>query len=105
VLLALRDGGDPLPTAAIALSPRTDLAATGDSLRTNAATEVMLDPVHVTDTPALYADALQLCHPYVSPLYGELAGLPSLLSTPAWRRSSLTTPPASPTAYGRQGSM
>jgi epsilon-lactone hydrolase len=79
VLLALRDAGDPLPAAAIALSPWTDLAATGESLRTNAATEVLLDPVHLPATAALYVDTEHLCHPYVSPLYGDLTGLPPLL--------------------------
>ena len=79
VLLALRDAGDTLPGAAIALSPWTDLAATGASLRTNAATEVLLDADGVAATAAEYADAACLRHPYVSPLYGDLAGLPPLL--------------------------
>jgi acetyl esterase/lipase len=79
VLLALRDGGDALPAAAVALSPWTDLAATGASITANAATEVMLDPTGIAATAALYADADQLRHPHVSPLYGDLRGLPPLL--------------------------
>jgi epsilon-lactone hydrolase len=78
-LLALRDHGDPLPAGAVALSPWTDLAVTGASIRSNAATEVMLDPSGVLDTALLYADADQLHHPYVSPLYGDPTGLPPLL--------------------------
>jgi epsilon-lactone hydrolase len=78
-LLALRDAGDPLPAAAVALSPWADLAATGRSLITNADSEVMLDPAGVTDTASLYADRDQLRHPLVSPLYGDLRGLPPLL--------------------------
>jgi acetyl esterase/lipase len=78
-LLALRDGGDPLPAATVAISPWTDLAVTGDSSTTNAASEVMLDAAGIADTAALYADEDQLRHPYVSPLYGELGGLPPLL--------------------------
>ena len=31
-LVALRDAGDPLPAAAVAMSPWTDLALTGESL-------------------------------------------------------------------------
>jgi acetyl esterase/lipase len=76
-LLALRDAGDPLPAAAVALSPWTDLAASGDSIRRNAATEVLLDPTGVLETARQYAD--DLTHPYVSPLYGDLHGLPPLL--------------------------
>src|SRR5690349_14197717 len=55
-LLALRDAGDPLPAAGIAVSPWTDLAATGVSLVANAATEVFLDPAGITATAAHYAD-------------------------------------------------
>ena len=79
VLLALRDAGEPRPAAAIAVSPWTDLAGTGGSVRTNAATEAMLDPDHLPDTAALYVGDELLRHPYVSPLYGALHGLPPLL--------------------------
>jgi monoterpene epsilon-lactone hydrolase len=78
-LLALRDAGDRGPAAAIALSPWTDLAGTGASRWSNAATEVMLDPVHLSDTAALYAGDDVLRDPYVSPLYGSLHDLPPLL--------------------------
>jgi epsilon-lactone hydrolase len=78
-LLALRDAGDPSPVAAVAISPWTDLAATGESITSNTATEVMLDPQGVTDTARLYADPDQFRHPLVSPLYGDLHGLPPLL--------------------------
>ena len=42
-LVALRDAGDPLPGAAVAISPWTDLDLAGESLRTRAAADVMLD--------------------------------------------------------------
>jgi monoterpene epsilon-lactone hydrolase len=35
--------------------------------------------VHIADTAAHYADADRLHDPYVSPLYGDLTGLPPLL--------------------------
>jgi epsilon-lactone hydrolase len=78
-LLALRDAGDPAPSGAVAMSPWTDLAATGESVMTNAPTELMLDPDGVLDTARMYADDAQLTDPYVSPLYGDLHGLPPLL--------------------------
>ena len=78
-LLALREAGDPLPAAAAVISPWTDLALTGASLASNAPTEVMLDPNAVAHTAGLYADPAQLRHPLVSPLYGDLGGLPPLL--------------------------
>jgi epsilon-lactone hydrolase len=78
-LLALRGAGQPLPGAAVAISPWTDLAATGGSISSNAATEVLLDPLGIERTAAMYADVGQLRDPLVSPLYGDLRGLPPLL--------------------------
>ena len=78
-LLALRDAAVALPAAVVALSPWTDLAATGASLISNADTEVMLDPLGVTGTAAMYADPDRLRDPLVSPLYGDLRGLPPTL--------------------------
>jgi acetyl esterase/lipase len=39
----------------------------------------MLDPIGIPDTAALYADRAELTNPYVSPLYGDLRGLPPIL--------------------------
>jgi acetyl esterase/lipase len=55
VLLALRDAGGPLPGCAAVVSPWTDLALAGASITTNATTEMMLDPVGVSDSAALHA--------------------------------------------------
>ena len=78
-LLALRDAGESLPGAAVAISPWTDLAVTGASITANAATEVLLDPGGVKDTARLYADDERLTDPYVSPLYGRFDWLPPIL--------------------------
>lgn len=78
-LLALRDAGDPLPLCAAVISPWTDLTNSGASMRTNAATELMLDPGSVDATAARYASSAQLTDPYVSPLFGDPTGLPPLL--------------------------
>jgi len=78
-LLALRDAGDRPPAAAIAISPWTDLAGTGASRWSNATTEVMLDPLELPATAALYVGDELLRDPYVSPLYGALHDLPPLL--------------------------
>src|SRR5438309_1100954 len=51
----LRDDGDPLPAAAVAVSPWTDLALTGASLQANAAADPML---HAALLPALANDHL-----------------------------------------------
>ncbi|RLT34701.1 MAG: alpha/beta hydrolase [Chloroflexi bacterium] len=78
-LLALRDRGLPLPAAAFALSPWTDLAATGDSLRTRARQDPWFKPEGVPIAAAYYVGNAAPTNPLISPLYGDLAGLPSLL--------------------------
>jgi epsilon-lactone hydrolase len=78
-LVALRDAGEPMPAAAFAISPWTDLALTGESLRTRAAVEVMLQPDGIPETAALYLAGADPRHPYASPLYADLRGLPPVL--------------------------
>jgi epsilon-lactone hydrolase len=78
-LAALRDAGEPMPAAAVLLSPWTDLALTGESLRTRAAVEMMVKPEGLPETAALYLAGADPRHPYASPLYADLHGLPPLL--------------------------
>jgi monoterpene epsilon-lactone hydrolase len=79
LLLRLRDDGVSLPGAAVALSPWTDLALTGPSLRLNSAADPMLSG----GDPSLFVgDYLQGADPrtpYASPLYGDPSGLPPTL--------------------------
>ena len=76
-LLAIRDQGLPLPAAAVALSPWTDLALTGESYRTKAA--VGIDPPGMaTVCSKYYAGDRDPRLPWISPLYGDLRGLPPL---------------------------
>jgi len=74
-LIALRDKKLPLPAAAFCLSPWTDLALTGGSLRQNAQKDSML-PVPICQ---LYATGNEVYHPLASPLYADLSDLPPLL--------------------------
>lgn len=77
-LLALRDQGIPLPAAAVAYSPVTDFKCTGESYRTKA--KVCLAPEGMATALARhYAGDEDPGLPYISPLYGELQGLPPLL--------------------------
>jgi epsilon-lactone hydrolase len=78
-LVALRDAGDAMPAAAAVISPWTDLALTGDSLRTRAAVEVMLKLEGLPETANLYLAGTDPRHPYASPLYADLRGLPPIL--------------------------
>jgi monoterpene epsilon-lactone hydrolase len=79
LLLKLRDSGLPLPAAAVAVSPWTDLALTGASFALNAKLDAM---VHAENVPIFAADYLAGAdprHPYASPLYGDPTGLPPTL--------------------------
>lgn len=77
-LLAVRNAGAPLPAAAVCITPWTDLAMTGDSLKSRAKSE-----------PRVTLQSLSLGRhylgdndprlPLISPLYADLAGLPPLL--------------------------
>jgi len=79
MLLKLRDEGFPLPAAAVALSPWTDLAATGDSVRTNADRCAMFNGPDIGPSARYYLGDTDPRNPLASPLYADLAGLPPLL--------------------------
>jgi epsilon-lactone hydrolase len=68
----------PLPATAICFSPWTDLTATGDSLRTSNA-RCALRPENVAALARLYLGGASARHPYASPLFADLEGLPPLL--------------------------
>ncbi|MHB8419919.1 MAG: alpha/beta hydrolase [Myxococcales bacterium] len=76
-LLTLRDAGDPLPAAAIALSPATDFTfpVEPEALRR----EAFLDPRFLLEVPGWYLGAADANSPRASPAKGDLRGLPPLL--------------------------
>jgi epsilon-lactone hydrolase len=79
LMLALRSAGDPLPVAAALFSPWTDLAATGDSIRTNSSRCAMFVGSDVAASAGYYLNDTDPRNPLASPLYADLAGLPPLL--------------------------
>jgi epsilon-lactone hydrolase len=79
LLLKLRDDGKPLPAAAVAMSPWTDLALTGQSLISNAAADPLLNADDLPQLARLYLAGVDPRTPYASPLYGDAAGLPPVL--------------------------
>jgi monoterpene epsilon-lactone hydrolase len=78
-LLALRDAGAPLPAAAVLLSPFTDLTCTGETLTTRAAIEPWLEPTLIAPLAGLYAGPHDRAGPLLSPLFGDLRGLPPMI--------------------------
>jgi monoterpene epsilon-lactone hydrolase len=78
-LIALRDKGIPLPAAAVALSPWTDLKCTGESYRTKVKVDPLTWPESWTVFSKYYAGDNDPCNPWISPYYGDLHGLPPIL--------------------------
>jgi epsilon-lactone hydrolase len=78
-LLALRDGGDPLPAAGFCLSPWVDLECAGQTFTTKADVDPMCTKEGLDEMAAAYAGDHDLRHPLVSPLHADLSGLPALL--------------------------
>jgi len=78
-LLALRDGGDPLPAAGFCLSPWVDLACDSETYVTKADLDPMCDKEGLDEMAAAYAGEHDLRSPLVSPLHADLSGLPPLL--------------------------
>src|SRR6267142_6949135 len=79
LMLALRAAGVPLPACAAVFSPWTDLAATGESIRTNANRCAMFSGTDIAPTARYYLGDTDPRHPLASPLYADLADLPPLL--------------------------
>ena len=78
-LYKLRDEGTTLPGAAVLLSPWTDLALTGPSLRSNAASDPMMNPASLPAIANGYLAGTDPRNPYASPLFGDPSGLPPTL--------------------------
>ena len=79
LLLALRDAGQPMPAAAVCLSPWTDLARSGASWIDNAGSDIVFDPDDARRSAAQYLAGADPRTPLASPLYADLTGLPPLL--------------------------
>jgi acetyl esterase/lipase len=80
LLQGIREAGLPMPTAAVALSPWTDMTCSGDSLRGNAEKDPMVGYDLITWMAGMVtADAIAAEDPRVSPLFGDFSGLPPLL--------------------------
>ncbi len=79
LLLTLREEGNPLPAGAAIFSPWTDLAATGDSIRTNKDRCAMFHGPDIAFSARYYLGDVDPRNSIASPLYADLAGLPPLL--------------------------
>ncbi len=79
LMLTLRDAGEAQPGAAALFSPWTDLAGTGESVRTNARRDAMFWAPGLSHGASHYLGGRPANDPIASPLYADLHGLPPLL--------------------------
>jgi acetyl esterase/lipase len=74
-MLALRDAGDPLPAAAVLLSPFLDVTGSGESIKTRAAQDPWFRPEHLSYIADYYCEPHQRQFPLVSPVFADVEGL------------------------------
>jgi acetyl esterase/lipase len=79
LLLALRDDGAPLPSCAYLMSPYVDLTLSGPTLAGKQDLDPLLSPEGLVARIADYVGASNADDPYISPIFGDLTGLPPLL--------------------------
>ena len=73
-----RDEGRRLPGALVLISPWVDLTCSNETFATNAATDPLVSPA-LRERCDAYAPGMDVKQPYLSPLYGDPAGLPPTL--------------------------
>lgn len=78
-LVRARSEDLPLPSAAVCFSPWTDLSASGASLLTNNGRCAMFRPENVSAFAKVYLADASPRHPYASPIFADLSGLPPIL--------------------------
>jgi len=77
-LLSLRDAGDPLPLAAVCLSPWVDLEGTSASIAERAHLDPIIERSGLQKMAARYLGGGDPRHPLASPIHADLRGLPPL---------------------------
>jgi monoterpene epsilon-lactone hydrolase len=79
LLIKLRDLGEPTASGAILLSPWSDLTASGLSVDANEGKDLWFTRRHLEVWAGYYAGTADRRSPYVSAVFGDLTGLPSIL--------------------------
>jgi monoterpene epsilon-lactone hydrolase len=83
LMLALRRADDPLPAGAVCLSPVTDMLWTGESMRTKRSADPIFpdggEGFLAKSARSEYVASGDPRNPLISPLYGEMRGLPPVL--------------------------
>lgn len=78
-MLSLREAGTPLPACGFLMSPYADLTLAGETLTTREALDPVLTPLGLRTRVPDYVGRADAADPLVSPIFGDLSGLPPLL--------------------------
>jgi monoterpene epsilon-lactone hydrolase len=79
VLLASRDAGLPMPACAYLMSPYADLTLSGETLTSRESLDPILSPEGLRVRAPEYLGGVDASLPLISPIFGDLHGLPPLL--------------------------
>jgi epsilon-lactone hydrolase len=78
-LIALRNAGTRLPAGAYLMSPYADLTLSGETLGSREARDAVLNPAGLRARVPDYVGNADTSDPLISPIFGDLSGLPPLL--------------------------
>jgi acetyl esterase/lipase len=78
-LLASREAGLPLPSCAFLMSPYADLTLSGETLVERQSLDPILTPEGLRVRAPEYLAGADPADPLISPIFGDLSGLPPLL--------------------------
>ena len=79
VLLAAREAGLPMPSCLYLMSPYADLTLSGESLVERESLDPILTPEGLRVRAPEYVGGADASDPLISPIFGDLSGLPPLL--------------------------
>jgi epsilon-lactone hydrolase len=79
LLLALRDADLPMPSSAFLMSPMTDLTLSGSTIIEKEAVDPLFTAAALRRRVADYVGTADPSDPYISPVFGDLRGLPPIL--------------------------
>jgi monoterpene epsilon-lactone hydrolase len=78
-MISLREAGEPLPACAWLSSPWTDLAQSGETMKTKDEIDPLVHKPYLDELAAVYLHGADVRNPLVSPICADLHGLPPLL--------------------------
>jgi acetyl esterase/lipase len=79
LLIAIKEAGLPQPACAVPISPWVDMAATGGTMDSKAASDPMVQRQALLDWAALYLAGKPATTPLAAPIHADLSGLAPML--------------------------